>query len=360
MTRHVILIALTAFLCSCDRTTETSGAHSTALSPASDSPALAESKLDSDAIASKSIELWDNTGARLQDFAEHCQRLESSVLQLLENPTESQLQNTQQQWRQLHGELRQLTMAMSLATRNPGLFTPLAQALGKIDRQPIAAGYLDSVEGYPNSGLINDISLEINHTTLRQQHGLTADNEASLGLHPLEFILFGETGQRSASDFARQTKSTPELASVNQPQNRRRDYLALSGKLLCDDSAQLARQWNDRQSAIAAPYFALTPPARLQLWHTLLAAEIDTLNHQRQIHHCNFAPKGCDIRWRYRGLQGVLNAKDALLPTLARQQRSRWDEGVAAFNVALSAEPRNDAATQDAIATLARALNDRD
>lgn len=314
-------------------------------------------ELDS-AAESRSVRLWDHTGTELQGFSARCREFEASVAALLKTPTQPLLHDAQQQWHHLHGQLRQQAIATSLASYNPGLFAPLVQLLGNIDQQPIAPGYLDSVAGYPDSGLIYDISLKLNHTSVRQQHGLTADNEASLGLHPLEFLLFGESGQRRAQEFKRQSKAGSELSPANLPQNRRRDYLALSSKLLCDDSEQLARQWADHTSSLAAPYFALSASARLQLWHSLLAAELDNLSRQQPEHACDFSPNGCDTHGRYLGLQKFINALDDWPPALSEQQGARWQAGVAALDAALKATPGDELALQQAILALAEALND--
>ncbi|WP_049723478.1 imelysin family protein [Gilvimarinus polysaccharolyticus] len=312
---------------------------------------------DQTAIQRKSVQLWDDTGRQLQQFTASCETLQTTVAQLLLTPDDSHLQAAQHQWRQTHGQLRQLAIPMALATHNPGLFTPLAQALSSIDQQPIAAGYLDSVTGYPHSGLINDISLDINHTHLRQQHGLTAANEASLGLHPLEFILFGETGQRRAADFVQATAGT---ATLLDPHNRRRDYLTVASTLLCDDSAALTRQWIDPQSPIAAPYFALTPAERLQLWQQMLSHELASLSSPQATQHCEFAANGCSVRWRQQGLNHFIIEAEDLLPILTKQQKTQWLSAAAALRTALSTEPSNDAAARQAVSALAQALNDRD
>ena len=360
MIRVGVVLTLLASLCSCGRDTAVSDSRTPEPVTAIQSAHQPGNRADSEALETQSTRLWDATGSQLAQLSRNCRQFETSIGQLLETPTDETLLTAQQQWRQLHGELRTLAIATSLAATNPGLFSPLAQSLANIDQQPIAAGYLDSVAGYPNSGLVNDITLDINHSNVRQQHGLTADNEASLGLHPLEFILFAETGQRGAGDFVRQTTSTPELASLNRPQNRRRDYLALTTKLLCDDSEQLAEQWREPQSAIAAPYFALTPEARLQLWQSALQTELQALHKPRAAHHCDFAPKGCDIHWRYRGLFEFIERAEPAVPALPANQRAAWQSGVTKLQQALASEPRNDQLSQQAIAELNQAINGRD
>jgi hypothetical protein len=309
--------------------------------------------------ADLSLALWQHSSEQLQYIAQHCQQFKASVAQLLKAPATPTLQNAQQQWRQLHGELRQLSLPLAIATRNPGLFTPLAQTLANIDAHPIAPGYIDAVKGYPHSGLINDITLNIDHTTLRRQHRLTAPNEASLGLHPLEFVLFGEQGKRQANNFNQNQKSLPTHTAVNQPHQRRRDYLRLTATLLCDDLAALVEQWRKRQSAIAQPYFDLKPAARLQLWQLMLTLELDSLTQHPSQQHCDFAPNGCALRWRLEGLLSFIDAGASQALTLTRTQQQRWQSGVAQLRAALAEDTAYITPSTAALKQMADALSEQ-
>lgn len=60
----------------------------------------------------------------------------------------------------------------------------------RIDSWPIQPGFVDSLIGYPESGIVNDSTLKISSATLQQQHLITDDDEIALGFHLLEYYAF--------------------------------------------------------------------------------------------------------------------------------------------------------------------------
>ncbi len=231
--------------------------------------------------------LWLSGAEHWQKAAAAAGELNTAIAQLLAEPDAETLGAARQAWHRAHAATAACIPLASLASGHPDLFGKLSQAWFQIDSQPIAAGYVDAIEGYPDSGVVHDTTLTINHTSLREQHGLSSEYEAILGLHVLEFLLWGETGERPPGDFAH-AEASATLRSVDQPQNRRRDLLELVGRLLEDDLEQVARQWAKPESAIAAPYFRLPDASRALLWRQALAASLaDPENH------CEFAPEPC-------------------------------------------------------------------
>lgn len=232
-------------------------------------------------------ELWLSGADYWEAAAAAAAELNTAIAQLLARPDGDSLTAARRAWHRAHAATAACTPLARLASGHPDLFAKLAGAWFQIDTRPIAPGYVDAIEGYPDSGVVHDTTLTINHTSLREQHGLSSEYEAILGLHVLEFLLWGETGERPPGDFARAEASTT-LRSVDQPRNRRRDLLELVGRLLEDDLRQLATQWRDPESPIAAPYFRLPDASRALLWRQALAASLaDPENH------CEFAPEGC-------------------------------------------------------------------
>ena len=105
-----------------------------------------------------------------------------------------------------------------------------------IDAWPIQEGFLDSLQYYPTSGIINDLTLSIDRETLRNQHGITDAEEVSLGFHAMEFLLW----DRPVADFVEQTGLTEVQTSrglgLHQlSNNRRRETLKLISTLLYED-----------------------------------------------------------------------------------------------------------------------------
>ena len=111
-----------------------------------------------------------------------------------------------------------------------------------MDQHPIIPGYLDSVTGYPLSGLIHS-DIELSATSLNQEHQLGDKAYAALGFHALEFMLFGEKGgrARSAEDFS---PSAAEISAPHSAKRRRTQFISLLATVLVEDIRTLISSWN--------------------------------------------------------------------------------------------------------------------
>ena len=232
-----------------------------------------------------SEQLWRQLATRLNTLTKHCEQQYDLIESFLAAPGAQSLQQAQTGWRTLHTQLAKTAPVHGLASSSPDLFAQLKRQLNRIAPYPIAPGYLDSINGYPYSGLIHDFSVPISRDTLRNQHQLTGNSEVLLGLHAQEFFLFGEGGTRTAADFIQQTQDTEQLSAHQRPENRRRTFLRLNSRLLCDDMQTLSTNL----TAPSAPYIGLPAASQLALWHKAIAAELDTV----EVNHCDFAPGGC-------------------------------------------------------------------
>ena len=112
-----------------------------------------------------------------------------------------------------------------------------------IDDAPMLPGYLDSVEGYPSSGLIySELPIEI--TTMLQEYKFSDELYLTLGFHPYEFILKGDASSPVAA-WRRFNEEGTEKHSLAA--ERRRTYLTLLANTLHKDISEQAALW--RQSA---------------------------------------------------------------------------------------------------------------
>ncbi len=235
---------------------------------------------------------------------EQASRSLSAQLDLfLAEPSEASLANVRQEWRNCHQQWQQHAAWVTLAKVQPRRFTALNQRYFSIDARELQPGYLDAVQDYPFSGIVNDISIVLTADNLRQQHGLTDPSEVSLGFHALEFLLWGEYGQRSFNDFLPITTINAEqnaagLTTGDLPNNRRRTVLRLVNQLLADDVQRLRQDWQNPLSPISQNYLQLPPKTRLELIqhtaHQLLALELpdqltQAIAHDRATHHNQFA-----------------------------------------------------------------------
>lgn len=283
MIRPLALILLFALSAACERS-PAPGHESAQSAPASEPTVPA---LSPEQASQFSLTLWQRAGDSLVEFTQACNIAHASNLAFLEAPTDTHLQAAQERWQSLHEQWLGTAPVTALADTSPDLFAELSDTLAAIDAYPIAAGYLDAVQGYPFSGIVNDITLDINRTNLREQHGLTSSYEASLGLHVLEFLLFGEQGERQAGDYTKATAGTDSLDAHDRPENRRRELLRLVSRLLCDDASELAQRWQSPGSESARIYNRLPPDSRLQLWRRALVHAFASTEVSAS--HCEFA-----------------------------------------------------------------------
>lgn len=162
----------------------------------------------------------DNYTAAIQTWQrrQHEQAIDS-VAQL-SNATNNYLdgntdrENWQLTWREAHKDWHQASFLSSeIDTR-------------LIDAWPIAPGFLDSIQGYPHSGIVHDESLEISSEVMRHQHQITDDVEAALGFHVLEYYAFA----RDAND----------LIETDQVSQKRRLLVRLAADMLLLEVTQIS------------------------------------------------------------------------------------------------------------------------
>jgi putative iron-regulated protein len=182
------------------------------------------------ATAAHNRELSSTLNEQLDEaaFAAFTQASQSSTAlleetrQFLDSPNATTLATLRAHWRQAYSDF--------LKTRFFG-FLPISDppdwqrqhignrgTLALLDTWPIEGGYIDYLPEYPYSGIVNDLTLELSADSLLSQHGLSDVSSASLGFHPMEFLLWGADGQRSASDYLPLNNATPGFeGSTDEP-----------------------------------------------------------------------------------------------------------------------------------------------
>ncbi len=130
-----------------------------------------------------------------------------------------------------------------------------------IDYWPIYAGYIDYLDSYPGSGLVNDMTVPLTPESVRAQHGLLDIHEVTLGFHALEFQLWGENvsgdDTRPHDDFFEDTNTaSPDavqgVPTEQLPSNRRRQLLALGVEALSTETDALFKTWGRQRASIRA------------------------------------------------------------------------------------------------------------
>ena len=185
------------------------------------------------------LEFYSHSAAvRSQLLITQTKNLQEAVTAFLFDPNLDNLDAAQRVWLSAHQSFLEANFYVS-ATK-PGMPSAASGSAGQlphmIDAWPMQEGFLDSLQLYPTSGIINDLTLSIDEQTLRNQHGITAAEEVSLGFHAIEFLLWA----RPITDFPVQSELTADqqndgLRLHQLSNNRRRETLRLIVKLLHDD-----------------------------------------------------------------------------------------------------------------------------
>lgn len=119
----------------------------------------------------------------------HANRLLLEVDRFLANPDETTQAAVRSAWLEAHRSFSSLIPLIHIAGLDAQLFA--------IDAWPMEPGFLDSLPEWPDSGIVNDFTLQITSAVLVEQHGITDPGEVSLGFHPIEYFMFA----RPVSDF---------------------------------------------------------------------------------------------------------------------------------------------------------------
>lgn len=205
------------------------------------------------------LDVWGSyhhAGSRLFADAALCvDEFNQTVQALLKSPNDDTLNNAEAQ---LTDCFELYLPTLPLVIHKPGTQKQMDTLRERIYSTPIFPGFIDAITLYPNSGIVNDPSLELTKANLEEQHGLTDPSDISLGFEVIAFLLIGEhrydaeISRRSYTDFIATTElsDSEELPIDEQPTNRRRRMLELEGLILKQDLTELAAIW---ESAATSP-----------------------------------------------------------------------------------------------------------
>jgi putative iron-regulated protein len=188
------------------------------------------------------------------------EKFQSSIIMLTGQTNNENLTLSKQAWLDAHSAYELTTLHRYFATQLLGEQDSLAlmQLQYQINHWPIIPGYIDYVDGYPDSGIVHDINVNLDVDSLREQHGAFDISEATLGFHVIEFLLWGydtDSVARPAADFDAVLKLTPDETesgySLEQlSNNRRRLFLSIATNTLVEDFRALQSLWLAEEPSI--------------------------------------------------------------------------------------------------------------
>lgn len=229
--------------------------------PAAGKPQPAPEVIDEEAAEALSRSLWQTGEAQLADVRAAVEALNRAVATLLERPSDDHLEAAKLAWLDAHREFAAALPYIQLGFAPAEIREQGRKLVLALDSWPAQPGYLDTVPGYSDSGIVNDTAIELTLTNLRHQHRLTANEEASTGFHAMEVMLWGPTGERTAEEFvAVDEGEKPQALAVN----RRRQLTGLIGEAMNEDANDLAQRWPYSANDLSRYFLALAPTERLQ------------------------------------------------------------------------------------------------
>ena len=189
------------------------------------------------------------------------EKFQSSIATLTDQTNIENLSLSKQAWLNAHSAYELTTLHRYYVTQLMGEQDSLAlmQLQYQINHWPIVPGYIDYVDGYPDSGIVHDINVNLDADSLREQHGSFDVSEVTLGFHAIEFLLWGydaDSVARPATDFDAVLELTPkEIESgytlEQLSNNRRRLFLSVVVDTLVKDFLALQSLWLAEEPSIS-------------------------------------------------------------------------------------------------------------
>jgi len=154
-------------------------------------------------------------------------QLLAAINQLHDQPSREHLITARSRWEEAHQAIQPLWLLYQLNNARILLESPQPDTgytlASQLDATPQLSGYLDTVPGYPTSGIIHASGLELSPALLAEKHQFSDPLFLTYGLHPLEFMLWSETGltadilQPEPPNAARQQPAEEAQAPLSDP-----------------------------------------------------------------------------------------------------------------------------------------------
>ena len=206
------------------------------------------------------LEYVEQIGTDLLQAEIEIEIFQSSIVILTGQANNENLSLSKQAWLNAHSayELTTLHRYFAMQLLGEQKSSALMQLQYQINHWPIIPGYIDYVNGYPDSGIVHDINVNLDAGSLREQHGTFDISEVTLGFHVIEFLLWGsgsDTDPRPPEDFDAVLELTPEETESGYlleqlSNNRRRLFLSIATDTLVKDFRALQSLWLSEEPSI--------------------------------------------------------------------------------------------------------------
>lgn len=224
----ILVAALSLGTLSVPVAAQTAGAASTATAPTAQASAV-----NNNAVAAHYAHLVHTNYA---DTLTSAQTLRTAIQAFTAQPSAETLAQARKTWlaaREFYGQTEAFRFYGGPVDNDNG-------PEGRINAWPMDESFVDSVDGKPNSGLVNNRKFVINKKNLSAQNERGGEENIATGWHAIEFFLWGQDlsetgpGNRNFEDFV--DGKAPNA-------DRRRQYLNVVTDLLIDDLGTLVKAW---------------------------------------------------------------------------------------------------------------------
>lgn len=190
---------------------------------------------------------------------------------------------------------------------------------GRLNAWPLNEGFIDSVAGKPQSGLIHQLNTPMTLENILKNDQVSDEADVTTGFHAIEFMLWGQDfsavgpGNRDAADFAGEDVIV----------ERRREYLRLVTQLLVEDLAGLVAAWQPNQDnyrksfnsltekeAVGKILTALATLSAFEMASERLAVALDS-GDQEDEHSCFSDTTHQDFIYNQLGIHNILFSSNA-------------------------------------------------
>ncbi|WP_306640769.1 imelysin family protein [Sanyastnella coralliicola] len=198
--------------------------------------------------------------ASYQDAQEAAKALQASINDFVAAPDEDKFEACKQAWlaaREPYGQTEAYRFSNGPIDNEEG-------PEGYLNAWPLDEGYIDYVEGAPNSGIIHDLEIypSLEKSLLQQLNEQGGEENVAIGYHAIEFLLWGQDDPETSTLKAGDRPHTDYVSAPNA--ERRAEYLVLCADLLVEHLGDMVDTWNPEGGEYYQEFMAMDVNLALQ------------------------------------------------------------------------------------------------
>jgi len=233
----------------------------------------------------------------------HARELSQLTTDFVKQPDDAGLQALAQSWKQSHDSYQTSELLRGFSLVHPDLDVRhdepevVHPVHIRLDQYPMIPGYLDSVPGYPISGLVFQ-ETPLTEAFLNLEHQFSDRQYVALGFHAYELMLKGAEGIEQHGSPERFATLGSQNSDESAPEFRRSLYLLLLAKQIESDIARLVLAWQDNEGFYITTLKAMPAQQFEQRFRDIMRLELARLNEQQDMDMApgHASPESLEIR----------------------------------------------------------------